>query len=147
MYVFLYVYQSNAVVVMICNRCKICIYMYSCMYKSNAVVVIRIPDIPHSTLAPTHTITQSQTISIQIRNSQMVITEAQSRETTFDGFKIVLGLLQKLMAVKTNIIKRFKAAEIEQLLLLSQWIGSKKVQLMQKMRQWLQFWSLPHCTL
>ena len=117
------------------------------MYKSNAVVVIRIPDIPHSTLAPTHTITQSQTISIQIRNSQMVITEAQSRETTFDGFKIVLGLLQKLMAVKTNIIKRFKAAEIEQLLLLSQWIGSKKVQLMQKMRQWLQFWSLAHCTL
>ena len=111
------------------------------------MVVIRIPDIPHTTLEPTHTIMQSQTISIQIRNSQMVITEAQSRETTFDGFKIVLGLLQKLMAVKTNIIKHFKAAEIEQLLLLSQWIGSKKVQLLQKMRQWLQFWSLPHCIL
>ena len=47
------------------------------------MVVIRIPDIPHTTLEPTHTIMQSQTISIQIRNSQMVITEAQrALETT-----------------------------------------------------------------
>ena len=78
--------------------------MYSHTYKSitlNAVVVIRIPGIPRSTLAPTHTITQSQTISIQIRNSQMVITQAQSSKTTnVRWFEIVLCLLQKLTAVK-----------------------------------------------
>ena len=57
--------------------------------KVMPVVVIHIPYIPPSTLAPTHTITQSQTISIQIRNSQMVITQAQSSKTTnADGLKL-----------------------------------------------------------
>ena len=120
--------------------------MYSHTYKSNAVVVIRIPGIPRSTLAPTHTITQSQTISIQIRNSQMVITEAQSSKTTNVRcfWKCPLPLLQKLTTVKRTYSKVLRWVEIEQLSLLSLWIGSKKVQLLQKARQWLQFRTLTH---
>ena len=91
--------------------------------RINVMVVIRIPDIPHTTLEPTHTIMQSQTISIQIRNSQMVITEAQrALETTnIRWFSNCPLPITKVNGSKNEHNQRFKGlwGGIEQLLLFS----------------------------